>query len=202
MSLLTDRPIGTESIHTLPMVFIDIETTGHSRLSGGEICEIGAVKVDPLSLEIVKELDLQLQIENPKQKTEQELSFNSYNGFSFAAWTKAIPAQHGITQLNDFCAGSVAWGWNISFEFYWLSSYFEDNGLDWKGDYHWLCLMSAAYGLLHDEFVTGRIPKLSLSQVGTFLGLSEEQNPHRGLTGARYEVEVYRRLLHKSKAGS
>lgn len=194
MSLLAPRSLGTERIDQLPIVFIDIETTGLTRATGGEICEIGAVKIDPKSLAVVSELDVQMQLTNPLKKSEQELSFNGYNGFSFAGWTNAIPARQAVQQLNDFCSGCVPWGWNISFEFYWLSSYYEQYNLEWKGDYHWMCLMSAANFTLRQEFEAGRIPKLSLSQVSTFFGLGEEPNPHRGLTGARYEHAVYRKL--------
>ncbi|MBI5467274.1 MAG: hypothetical protein HY975_03645 [Candidatus Kerfeldbacteria bacterium] len=194
MGIITHRSIGTAAVQTLPMVWLDIETTGYDRQSGGEICEIGVYKVDPQSLQPLAQLDLKLRVENPRKRTEDELSFNHYNGFSFAEWRDALPPREAITQLNDFCAGVSLWGWNVSYELLWLSSYYEEYQLDWRGDYHWLCLMSAANFILRPEFASGAIPKLSLSHVGTFFGLPPEPNPHRGLTGARYEHAVYEQL--------
>lgn len=198
MGIMTNRPIGTEAIQTLPLVFIDIETTGYSRVTAGEICEIGVVKVDPVTRQTVGELNLKLQVQNPLNKTEAELSFNGYSGFTFAEWQDAVPVQAAIMKLNDFCTGCVAWGWNISFEFYWLSAYFEELKLNWKGDYHWLCLMSISSFVLREEFTSGKISKLSLSQVSAFLGLGEEPNPHRGLTGAQYEADIYRKIIERT----
>ena len=194
MSMRPKHVSGTANFITLPRVFIDLETTGDSLAKGGEICEAGLVKVEPDVNRVLAELDLKFAVTNPASKSEEELSYHGYNGFTFAEWVDAIPIPEALDRLNRFCAGCVPWAYNVSFEYLWLSEYCRRHGQDWKGDYHWHCLMTKASELLKPDFVAGRITKLSLSSVGKFLGLPEEAKPHRGLAGAQYEVEVDRRL--------
>lgn len=192
--LARDRPIGTVNFHLLPKLFMDVETTGTGFEDGGEICEVGLVRVDPLNLEVLGELDLKFAVANPLGKPEAELSFKGYNGFTFAEWVDALPAEEAIRRLNEFAVNCVPWAYNVSFEFWWLDGYFQRFGVKWKGDYHWHCLMSVASEALKPDFLAGRITSLSLSSIGAFLGLGEESKPHRGLTGARYEHQLYRAL--------
>ncbi len=194
MSMRPNHVIGTADFIALPRVFIDLETTGDSLAEGGEVCEAGLVKVDPVSGDALAELNLMFGVANPFGRSEEELSYHRYNGFTFAEWVDAILAEQALDQLNAFCAGCVPWAYNVSFEFRWLADYFYRYGRDWQGDYHWHCLMTKASEALRPDFLAGRITKLSLSSVGAYLGLGEEAKPHRGLTGARYEVQIDARL--------
>lgn len=194
-----NRSNGTEHFFSLPMVFIDIETTGDSLAEGGEICEAGLMKVDPQDGRTLAELHVKFVVRNPRGRSEDELSYHRYNGFTFAEWHDALPVKEALTQLNTFCAGCSPWAYNVSFEHSWLADYFLANGnLEWLGDYHWFDLMTLARHVLLDDFRNGKITKLSLSSIGRYLGLAEEPKPHRGVLGARYETEVYRRLLQRS----
>lgn len=195
MPFPASRAIGTKNFQDLPMVFMDAETTGESLSRGGEICEIGLVKVDPRTLVSIAELDLKFAIKNPHGRTEAELSYNGYNGFTFQGWQGAQDPRVALDRLLNFCDGCVPWAYNVSFEYTWLDSYLEQYQLGWSGDYHWHCLMSVASYILRPDFQAGRVAKLSLSSIGSYLGLGEEASPHRGLAGARYEHAVYRRLL-------
>ena len=194
-----NRSNGTEGFFSLPMVFIDIETTGDSLAEGGEICETGVVKINPIDGSIIDELNQKFFVSNPKQRSEEELSYHRYTGFTFNEWRDAVPVQEALTKLNTFCAGCSPWAYNVAFEFKWLSDYYQAHALTWSGDYHWFDLMTMARHVLLEDFRKGAITKLSLSSVGKHLGLEEEPKPHRGIVGARYEVEVYRRLLAMSK---
>lgn len=194
MSMRPNHSPGTADFIKLPRVFIDLETTGDSPAEDGEICEAGLVKVDQVTGQTLAELNLKFTVANPAGRTEEELSYRRYNGFTFAEWHDALPVPEALDRLNLFCVGCVPWAYNISFEYFWLSDYFRRYRLDWKGDYHWHCLLTKASEQLQPDFLAGRITKLSLSSVGVFLGLPEEARPHRGLAGAQYEVEVDRRL--------
>ncbi len=199
MGLMSSRrSIGTSSFWELPMVFIDVETTGVSWTTGGEICEIGAIKVDPRSLTRLDELELKLKLENPAGKSEQELSFNRYNGFAWPVWRDAMEVAPALQAFNAFTTGCTPWAYNVSFEFYWLNHYYDRFELDWRGDYHWHCLMSVASDRLKANFLGGQIQTLSLSKIGQYLGLEPEPRPHRALAGARYEHQVYRLLQQLS----
>lgn len=202
MGLMQRHRIGTPNFMDLPIVFIDIETTGQGLSQGGEICEIGVVKVDRLTSAFPSELNLKLEVSNPFGKPETELSFDGYNAFNFPEWQDALKPELALRQFNDFCAGSVPWGYNISFEFKWLDDYFTQYGLDWQGDYHWFDLMTKAYMALEPDFLAGRLTSLSLSTIGKHLGLAEEARPHRGLSGARYELEVYHKLNVETYSGN
>lgn len=193
------RSNGTESFFSLPMVFIDVETTGDSLAEGGEICEAGLVKVDPHDGQTLAELHVKFAIHNPRGRSEDELSYHRYTGFTFAEWHDTLPVNEALAELNTFCSGCSPWAYNVSFERRWLADYFLAHGnLEWLGDYHWFDLMTLARHVLLDDYRHGKITKLSLSSVGQYLGLGEEPKPHRGIIGARYEVEVYRRLLARS----
>lgn len=194
MNMRALHAIGTDNFITLPRVFIDLETTGEDLASGGEICEAGLVRVDPVRHLVLAKLDLKFEVTNPRNRSEQDLSYGGYNGFTFAGWVDALPADEALDRLNAFCAGCVPWAWNAAFEFKWLSDYLTRNGQQWRGDYHWHCLMTKASVKLRPDYAASRISKLSLSSVGSYLGLPEETKPHRGLAGARYEVEVDQRL--------
>lgn len=194
MTLATRRTIGTKHFMRLPMVFIDIETTGDSLAVGGEICEAGLVKVDPMSLEIIDRADLMFQVDNPRGRTEDELSYHGYNGYSRAAWRAALPQAEALRRFNEFARGCSPWAYNVSFEFQWLAGYYDRYDINWGGDYHWFDLMTMARVVLEEQFRLERLDTLSLSSIGTFLGLPEEAMPHRGLAGAQYELEIFRRL--------
>lgn len=198
MGFSPNRRQGTEGFIHLPKVFLDIETTGSSLEEGGEICEAGLVKLDPQTLTVIDELDLKFAVTNPLQRTEEQLSFGGYNGFTFDGWQDAIPAAAALRQLNAFVVDCSPWAYNVVFEYQWLSQYYDVEHIDWAGDYHWFDLMTVAMMKLEPDFRSGRITKLSLSSVGAYLGLGEEAKPHRGLAGARYEIEVYKRLLEFS----
>lgn len=191
------RSIGTEHFTSLPVVLIDIETTGASLSSGGEICEAGLVKADPSTLDVLDQLDLRFAVSNPEGRAEEALSFDHYNGFTFAEWKNATPPAAALDRLNTFCAGCVPWAYNASFEFQWLDEYYQAYGLDWAGDYHWHCLMSIASETLRPDFLAGRITKLSLSSVARFLGLADEPSPHRGLAGAQLEHQLLKCLRQR-----
>ncbi len=194
MGIGTRHQIGTDNFASLPLVFIDIETTGDNVREGGEICEIGLVKTDPTGQRVLVDMNLKVAIQNSRNRSEDELSYGGYNGFNFAEWESAIPPELAMKTLNEFCTGCVPWAYNVSFEFRWLGEYFDAYELDWQGDYHWFDLMTEAVSTLRADFLARRISKLSLSSVGSYLGLAPEAMPHRGLAGARYEWEVYRLL--------
>jgi hypothetical protein len=125
------------------------------------------------------------------------LSFGGYNGFTFKAWADALPAKASLRRMNEFAAGCSPWAYNVVFEYQWLSDYYRVFGLTWPGDYHWFDLMTMARNTLDLDFREGRLTKLSLSRIGSYLGIGEEAKPHRGLAGARYEVEVFVKLYQR-----
>ncbi len=194
MGMRLQHVSGTTNFFTLPQVFIDLETTGESLAEGGEICEAGLVKVDPVSGDVLSELNLMFEVTNPLGLLEAELSYSGYNGFNFPEWANATPAEQALDQLIAFCADCSPWAYNASFEYRWLADYIYRYGQDWLGDYHWFDLMTKASEILKPDFLAGRIAKLSLSSIGSHLGLGEEAKPHHGLVGARYEVQIAARL--------
>lgn len=194
MSMRPSQAVGTDNFITLPRVIIDLETTSESLAEGGEICEAGLVKVDPTNGSILAELNLMFEVTNPFGRSEEELSYKRYNGFNFPEWVDALPAEQALDRLISFCTGCVPWAYNVSFEYKWLADYIHRYGMEWRGDYHWHCLMTKASVILKPDFLAGRITKLSSSAVGSYLGLAEEAMPHRGLASAQYEHQMDRLL--------
>lgn len=90
-------------------------------------------------------------------------------------------------------------GQNVSFDAKFLNQAFKRAGINWKFSFRTLDLHAVVYAEFLKE---GReVPMkedqsgLSLDKILTSFGLPEEPKPHIALNGAKYEAEVFSRII-------
>ncbi|MFP2958470.1 exonuclease domain-containing protein [Myxococcus sp. 1LA] len=175
------------------VAFVDLETTGLDP-SRHDIVEIGVVRVDPRTLEVIDEYETRVA---PERLGEAELEALAINGFSTAAWERALPLREALLEVAPLLDGALIAGHNVGFDWAFLDAGFRRAGLALPNvDYHRLDTASLAWPLV----VTGELPSTSLDPLAKLLGL-ERPHPHRALADARCALEVARRLVERMRAG-
>lgn len=178
------------------MIIVDAEMSGldprkHSIVSLGAVdfanperqfygeCRIwDGAETDPEALAVNGFTEAECR--DPKRKSETELITEFY------AW---------IQQISD---KTIA-GQNVSFDAQFLNQALIRAGIEWRFSFRTLDLHAVVYAqfikegrevpLKHDQ------SGLSLDKILTAFGLPEEPKPHIALNGAKYEAEVFSRII-------
>ncbi|MBK7078522.1 MAG: 3'-5' exonuclease [Myxococcales bacterium] len=175
------------------VAFVDLETTGLDP-SRHDIIEIGIVRVDARTLEVLDEYEALVA---PERLGEAQLDALAINGFTTAAWEHALPLREALLEVAPLLEGALVAGHNVGFDWAFLEAGFRRAGLALPNvDYHRLDTASLAWPLV----VTGELPSMSLDPLAKLLGL-ERPHPHRALADARCSLEVARRLVERMRAG-
>jgi DNA polymerase-3 subunit epsilon len=165
----------------------DLETTGTDpRLH--EIIEIGLILIDQHSLIILDSLDLKVKPEHIETASESALKLNGYNAID---WQDSISLKETMELYSHKTSGALFCSHNVTFDWSFINEAFHITGVENKMDYHRLDLFTMAWVLLRKS----NIEKFSLDKISSFLGLEEEQIPHRAINGARKAYEVLKRLV-------
>jgi len=166
-----------------PIIITDIETTGLNS-SIHEIIEIGAIKVNK-DLEEIDRFDYKIIMEHPDRANKKALEINGYTPELWfnADWRKPI-----MILFSKFSENGILCAWNITFEYSFLNAAFQETGVLDKMDYHRIDIPSIVWSK------NPNIAKLGLDYVAQEFGLPPEPKPHRGITGAEYELSVLRSL--------
>lgn len=191
---LTDRsPMLPPIAKPRDIAFVDLETTGLDP-ERHDIIEVGVVRVDGRTLEVISELELRVV---PERFETAETTALEISGFDASAWTAAVPIQDALAQLAPLLLGTLVAGHNVGFDWGFLVSAHRRQGLPLpEVDYHRLDTASLSWALAS----TGELRSMSLDPVAEHLEL-ERPKPHRALADARCSLEVARRLRDRMTAG-
>lgn len=200
-----------------PLLFLDLETTGHDplKLVNGvlapwhEIIEIGGVFVEQRSLVKLDEFDMKVRPEHPERCLP-----NLVNDYPERAkrgeWDNAFTQRGAIwIFLGGYCAKMnsvmnsvvIPAGQNFFFDWSFLVVAFAGCGIDekvWQKYLHYTRLdtrsMAVQELLKPDEVYFPNNYSLRNPRLSEVLGLPPEPYPHRALNGAHQAYLVYKAL--------
>jgi DNA polymerase-3 subunit epsilon len=186
--------LGAEAPASPPIIaFVDVETTG---LDPGqhEIIELGIVRADARTLDVVDEYSALVRPERLETATPEALAVS---GFTEAGWTHAVSLRKGLLEASPLLRGAILAGHNVGFDWSFLEAGLRREGLPIPTiDRHRVDTASLGWPLL----ATGEIESLSLDALASSFGL-ERRAPHRALEDARVTLGVARRLLERMVLG-
>lgn len=170
-----------------PLIITDVETTG---LYAGyhEIIEVGALVVDPKDFQIKSSTDFKVKPEHPQRITRMARSVNGYNARD---WKNAMSLKEAMREYATLSKDGLFWGYNVAFDWSFISDGFRKTGVKNPMDYHRLDIPSIAYEKLSPK----GLEKLSADAVSVFLGLPPEAKPHRAINGAMQAYNIFTKLV-------
>jgi DNA polymerase-3 subunit epsilon len=173
------------------IAFVDLETTGLD-FRRHEILEIGVIRADARTLEIIAQCDVRVCPERLENASTEALAIA---GYSFEDWAEASTLEVALARIAPLFDGALVAGHNVGFDWAFLEEAFRREELPLpEVDHHRLDTASLAWPLV----ATGELSSLSLNAVAAYLGL-ERPTPHRALADARCSLEVARRLAHRMR---
>lgn len=169
------------------IALIDLETTG---LNGNtdEIVEIGCVVFDSKTHEIIDTLDIKVKPEHIETATPKALEVN---GYTEEVWADAMSLHQAILRLSEKVQGATLMAYNVTFDWSFLKTAFEQTQIENPMHYHRLDLLSIAWAIIPHH----KVQSWSLKTVSVFLGLKPEPKVHRAIHGAMCAYEVHKKLM-------
>ena len=188
------KPVATKRQAVSAITFVDLETTGLD-FRRHEILEIGVIRADARTLEVVAQCDVRVSPERLDLASPEALAIA---GFSLAEWEEASTLEVALARVAPLFEGALVAGHNVGFDWAFLEEAFRREELPLpEVDYHRLDTASLAWPLV----ATGELTSLSLNSVAALFGL-ERPSPHRALADARCSLEVARRISHRMRQAS
>jgi DNA polymerase-3 subunit epsilon len=173
------------------IAFVDLETTGLD-FRRHEILEIGVIRADARTLEIIAQCDVRVCPERLENASTEALAIA---GYSFEDWAEASTLEVALARVAPLLDGALVAGHNVGFDWAFLEEAFRREELPLpEVDHHRLDTASLAWPLV----ASGELSSLSLNSVAACFGL-ERPTPHRALADARCSLEVARRLAHRMR---
>ncbi len=170
------------------LVFIDLETTG-LRIDH-EITEIGWLRVDPKTLEILESENIKIKPTNLELADKKALEITNY---SEENWSDAISIEEAMKIFISRNQGCVLVGYNFFYDWAWLYRTLNQLGAaNPPFYYHKLDVLSMAYILLKD---LPNIENFSLNNICDFFNIKRE-NAHNAFYDAKFTFEIYKKLLN------
>jgi DNA polymerase-3 subunit epsilon len=170
------------------LCFFDIEMAA-LRLDA-EIIELGAIRTDQKSLNIIKEIEIKIKPEKIEDADEESLKVVGYNE---EEWKDAVLLKDGINQFLDFIDGSILVSSNLPFDWMWLHRAVEEMDLEPRVFYKGICIFSLAWLIFKDK---KEFPKLSLGELARYFGIERERE-HRALDDTRTTYKVFAKLIEE-----
>ncbi|MDP1916609.1 MAG: 3'-5' exonuclease [Myxococcales bacterium] len=184
----------TKRVPASAITFVDLETTG-LEFRKHEILEIGVIRADARTLEIVAQCEVRVCPERLENASPEALAIA---GYSLADWVEASTLEVALCRVAPLFEGALVAGHNVGFDWAFLEEAFRREELPLpEVDYHRLDTASLAWPLV----ASGELTSLSLNSVAAHFGL-ERPSPHRALADARCSLEVARRLSHRMRQAS
>ena len=184
----------TKRVPASAITFVDLETTGLD-FRKHEILEIGVIRADARTLEIVAQCEVRVCPERLENASPEALAIA---GYSLADWVEASTLEVALCRVAPLFEGALVAGHNVGFDWAFLEEAFRREELPLpEVDYHRLDTASLAWPLV----ASGELTSLSLNSVAAYFGL-ERPSPHRALADARCSLEVARRLSHRMRQAS
>lgn len=172
--------------NTRPIAITDIETTG-TNPNIHEIIEIGMVLVDQQSLNIISTFEAKIKPELIDLAEPKALEVNGYN---MAAWRGALELKTALSAYAALTPEAVFLAHNVTFDWPFMDWGFRKTGVVPAMDYHRLCNMSLAWGLLRKKGLV----YVNQKEVAAFLGLEPEPEVHRAINGAMLAYRIFCKL--------
>lgn len=177
-----------------PLAFIDLETTGLSPKQH-EIIEIGCIIADQEGGEegtptVMFREEFNLRVLPVHIETAQSIAL-TINGYSPERWHDAISLREALEIVRDKTRGCIMVGQNVTFDWNFLSTAFEQEGVACLMDYHRLDTMSMAFAKLQDN---PSVQSFSLRALAAHFGI-EQKNAHHALDDIQVTFEVYKKLI-------
>jgi len=199
-----------------PLIFTDIETTGHDplRLVNGqlvvwhEIIDFAALFVDPVTLEISKELSFKVKSEHPERRLPGLINHYPERA-SRGEWKGALPLGAVLHYFLRFCGGNQAilLGQNFFFDWSFISVGFAQCGITesvWRKSLHYSKLdvrsMAVQELIKPGEAYNPDDFSLRNDSLSNRLSIPPEPVPHRAINGAVQAYLVYKRLNELKEA--
>jgi len=172
---------------TLPIKFVDIETTGLDPYKH-EIIEIAVVPLDDNEPFWQTRIKPQ-RIEDASPKA---LEVNGYDKHP-ELWDNAPPIEQVAPVIRAQLAGCLPAGHNVGFDLGFVKKYLKDFDLFHGITYHQVDTVTLAI----EHLAPCGLDRVRLEDVCNFLGISN-QGAHSALTDALRAKEVYKRLVRST----
>ncbi|MCL5007003.1 MAG: 3'-5' exonuclease [Patescibacteria group bacterium] len=169
------------------LVFVDTETTG--LFLDKELLEIGAVRADAKTLELVSTVDIKIKpsrLELADQESLRVVNFNEEE------WEKeGVSLAEGMQKFLDFAQEGILVGHNLAFDWMHIQNGMEACGLEPTYFYKGLDIFSMAW-LKFKE--TNHLEKISLKEMAGYFGVEIKQH-HRAIDDALATYHIFRELI-------
>ena len=147
------------------IVVLDVETTGLDP-TRHEMLQIGAIVVDPITMEHVASVDIEVQPEHLQTADPKALEINHYHP---GCRKNEKKLRHALILTSRIIKDATLCGHNIKFDLGFLEAGYKECGLRMpKMDYHTIDTASLAWPL----YQAGKIESLSLSSLAGYLGIT------------------------------
>lgn len=166
------------------IIIIDIETTGLS-VDRCEITEIGALRVDGDSLEVVDKFEMLIDIEGPVPYFITNLTGITKDMLT----SKGVPVKTALTALSEFCGTSRMYAHNSSFDKRFIRHYLDESDTTFH-ETDWIDTIK-----IFKEHLPGS-PNYKLETLIRKYDLADEED-HRAISDAMHTLELIR--IAKSK---
>lgn len=195
-----------------PLLFLDLETTGHDPLARigdhlipwHEVIDIGAVLVDQEGLEVVGEFQEKVRPIHP-ERCLPDLVNNYKERAAHGEWDGALALPDAIRQLLNFAKSrgtvSIPGGQNFFFDWTFLTVALAWCGIsegEWRKYIHYTRFdtRSMAVQALLDPGQIYDPQEFSMrnNRLLLRLGIEPEAEVHEAINGARKAFEVFRKL--------
>jgi DNA polymerase III alpha subunit (gram-positive type) len=170
-----------------PLIVTDTETSGLDP-ARHELIEIGAIKLDPMTLEETGRFERRVMMRYPETAEAKALEVNGYSPDLWADATTLIEAMYDFQVFSKdgvFVAHNVAFDWAV------IQAAFRRTAVKNLMDYHQLDLPSMAW-MLNPHRKSFR-----MSAISEDLGIPPEPTPHRAINGALQAARVLRLLRNE-----
>lgn len=181
------------------LAHVDIETTGLDP-AVHEIVSVGMIYTDVEGREIGR-LDLRIMPPHPKRIDARA---RAVNGFDAALWRRlgAIDEAEAVRRIRAFHEATrrgrtvLFTAYNVWFDQAFITALLRRHGREWRDMYHYqvLDIPSMAWAL--------GFRQLRGTELAAALGIADETRvptEHTGITGAAFNVEIYRALLARQR---
>ncbi len=174
-------------IRALDLVFVDTETTGLEL--NKELIEIGFVKADARTFEVLEEGDIKIIPEHIERADPESLAVVRYDP---EEWKReGMTLRQGVTEFLRHTEGTMLVGHNLLFDWMHLQKAIESCGLSPNYFYKGLDTFSFAWLKLNGR---PEFNRFSLSEFSQYFGIGEGQK-HRAIDDARTTYKVFLELM-------
>ena len=168
--------------------FFDLEAT---RLDlKAEIIEIGALRVEPKELKILKELELKIK---PRKIEEADPEGLAISGYKEGDWQDGVDLETGIKTFLEFADGTILVANNLPFDWMWLQKAIEDLNLNPTYFFKGLDIFPLAWFNFKKE---AQLNNLSLKELANHFNIDMGKH-HRAIDDARTAYNIFLKLLER-----